>query len=124
MAIPELPRPSQPAEAIKKDVTLELTMPQETMHALDKIADLTCRREREFPRATVVQDALRTYEWILAQQVQGYTLAAIGQEEMKVLQEHPTLTGTAEALENFVLPYKVEEAKEYLLEPVEPPAAK
>lgn len=87
-------------------------VPEGTLEALRELASITDANERD-GLAKLVQDALRTYEWIIAQQVRGRTVTALEDADMAVLGQSERTSGERDALGAFVAPGKLQEAQAY-----------
>lgn len=83
--------------------TIEITMPEAAVDFLSRLAALL-RPEAEYPQAMFLQDALRTYEWIIRQQLNGRVVVSISRRTkayLNPLQDAPDDT-EAEFLVSFV----------------------
>jgi hypothetical protein len=87
-------------------------VPEVTLEALKELASITDANERD-GLAKLVQDALRTYEWIIAQQINGRTVTALEDADLAVLRGTERASGEREALGALVAPGKLPEARAY-----------
>lgn len=63
---------------------LVLLLEQDALDALEELAAAT-GREGQNRRALLIQDALRTFEWLVGQQKAGRNIVSLDLEAMKVL---------------------------------------
>lgn len=107
---------------------LDLTMPPQTFDYLGKLTDVTSAtkpswQERlsekllgTFPKvARIIQDSLRTLEWVMLQQLKGRTIVALAPEERDYIFNHPEYSGRSETLASYIPPDKMEEARTLLV---------
>jgi hypothetical protein len=92
--------------------TIEFEFPESALGALERLADLT-GREGNDRLGLLVQDALRVYEWVLAQQAAGRTVVALERPELEVLAHHRDLHGRRESLASFIPPDMLPRAQAY-----------
>lgn len=59
-------------------------IPDGTLKALEELAGITDVHSKD-PVSEVIVDALRTYEWIIAQQANGMVVTALAPQEMDFL---------------------------------------
>ena len=64
---------------------LTVTLPQTTLSALKTFAEMTGRSS---DLGMVIQDSLRTYEWIMRQQAKGHFLVALKSDDLQKLSEN------------------------------------
>ena len=94
----------------------KLNISEDTAAALEELANITDADGRaDF--AKLLQDALRTYEWIIAQQAQGRVIAALEEADMKALMVSERASGEREALDSLIAPDKFSEAQAYFRRP-------
>jgi hypothetical protein len=87
-------------------------IPEATLEALRELADITDAGGQD-RLTTLLVDALRTYEWIVAQQAHGKTVVALERTEVELLERSPEVSGARESLTTFVPPDKQAHALEY-----------
>lgn len=96
-------------------VSVRLNIPDRTYKAIQKFAELTgISNEDCVPH--VIQDALRTYEWVLAQQAMGQVVAALEKPDLAVLKESTDVEGERKFLQTFLSEKKTPAARDYLWE--------
>jgi hypothetical protein len=83
-----------------------------TLAAIGKLADITAIGGKDRV-AKLIQDALRTYEWVIFHQAHGRTIIALEQSEVDLLRQSKEFTAEREALGSFVSPEAAGEAREY-----------
>ena len=86
--------------------------PEETDTALERIAELT-GRTGDNRIGLVIQDALRVYEWVLAEQAQGRRIVALDSSDIEALAEHPKLDGRRPALATLLAEPQIRRARDY-----------
>lgn len=92
--------------------TRTLDFPESTLEALEKLAEVTNLKGKN-RMAKLIQDAIRTYEWVLFQQAQGRTVTAIERPDIELLTKSADVSGEREFLDPFLAPDKIREAQEY-----------
>lgn len=101
--------------------TVTLTIPEKTLEALVKLAEVTGVKEAEVTGVKekealpkLIQDALRVYEWVLFQQAEkGRVITALTTDDLKSLAENPALHGDRECLKPLFDKEKEKEARGY-----------
>ena len=106
---------------------------EETLEALNELAEVTgatqeaeqesepehsrwvsfLRRKKAAPIAKVIQDAVRVYEWIIYEQLDGREVISLPREMLESLTAEERVDDTVKRLDPFVEPEKREAAKEY-----------
>jgi hypothetical protein len=89
---------------------VELTMDQDTVTFLTQLAALL-RPEVDDPTAMLVQDALRTYEWIIRQQLDDRLVISISNETKAYLEKVDAPDDVALALVRLVPADAVEQVR-------------
>jgi hypothetical protein len=102
------PKP-QPADDQGASI-VELTMDQDTVTFLTQLAALL-RPETDDPTAMLVQDALRTYEWIIQQQINDRLVISISHATEAYLERADAPDDVAPALVKFVPADAVEQVR-------------
>lgn len=96
-------------------IALALDIPAATLDALNELADITDVGGPE-RLATLLTDALRTYEWVIHQQARGRIVVALEPPDIELLERSQGLNGSRESLAPFVSAGKLERAVEYFAE--------
>jgi hypothetical protein len=91
---------------------LTLDIPDTTLKAMHELAEITDVAGDDRSAGLVV-DALRAFEWIIAQQAQGRTVTALEEADMKTLSQSERISGEREALSPFIAQNKLHEARVY-----------
>ncbi len=89
---------------------LALEIPDRTRQALERLAEFT-GIDDPHRLTTLIQDALRTYEWVIFQQAQGRTVVALEPADLEYLARPDAPNGEREYLSAYLLPQKVEQAR-------------
>lgn len=89
---------------------LALEIPDRTRQALERLAELT-GIDDPHRLTTLIQDALRTYEWVIYQQAQGRIVVALEPHDLEYLTQTRDLDGEREYLSHYLLPQKNEQAQ-------------
>ena len=87
--------------------------PENTLKALDELAEITGVEEGKDRLAKLIQDAIRTYEWIIAQQSEGKIIVALDQKDVEVLKGSGAVHGEGECVDHLFLPDKLPKVKAY-----------
>jgi hypothetical protein len=95
---------------------VELTMDRETAAFLTRLAALL-RPEVDDPPAMLVQDALRTYEWIIRQQIDDRLVISISAETKAYLEGVDGPDDVARALVRLVPADAVEQVRAVIADP-------
>ena len=112
------------------EYVLTLDVPDESLRALGELAEVTGRMKpkrrglmdrllRKPPtlepdHVVLIQDALRTYEWVLQKQVEGETIISIPATDLETLRSTSELEGhKSEGLVSFIQPGKEILARKY-----------
>jgi hypothetical protein len=81
---------------------IELTVPAETADAVEQVAGVL-RSDEDDPLATLMQDALRTYLWVIRWQAQGRRIVALPEAAYAHLETCPDIPdGKASVLVSYI----------------------
>ncbi len=78
-----------------------LDFPEATLAALEELADATGVEKGTDCIAQLIQDALRTYEWIIRRQLEGKTVIALTEKDLEILKDSPEIHGPRDFLDRF-----------------------
>lgn len=92
---------------------LTLNVPDETLQAMGELAEITGIQEGKDRLAQLVQDAVRTYEWIIYQQINGKYVAVLEQTDVNLLTKSSEVHGEREIINPVFLGTMVPKVKEY-----------
>lgn len=92
---------------------LNLNIPDATLQAMKELADITGIPEGKDQLAQLIEDAIRTHEWLIYQQLNKKYIVVLERPEMDLLVKSATIHGEREVVESLIAPDMAPKAIEY-----------
>jgi hypothetical protein len=92
---------------------LSFDFPEDTLAAMEELAEITGVKEGKDRLAKLIQDAVRLYEWVLFQQLEGKIVTVLEKQDWEILRTNKEVHGEREYLEPLFSPGEVKKALDY-----------